>query len=199
MSFESWQLARQAIANGELVAFPTDTVYGLACDPYNVEAIARLYAAKSRDRLKALPLLLADVDIVSQVAPAVPRCAEQLGGRFWPGALTLVVAARPELPKELGGECTIAVRVPDHSELRDFLAACGGALAASSANLSGMPDAVTAQQAADYLGDSVAIIVDEGPTRGGVPSTVVDCTHEPPKVLRHGAIPDHEIEAALKA
>jgi L-threonylcarbamoyladenylate synthase len=180
-----------------LIAFPTDTVYGVACDLLNVAAINRLYEAKSRDRLKALPLLLAGPEVVSKVALQVPASAELLGEQLWPGALTLVVNARSELPPELGGGGTIAVRVPDHDELRAFLAECGGALATSSANVSGQPDAVTAEQAASYLGDWVAVVVDGGRTRGGVPSTVVDCTGNPPVILRAGAIPDAAIWAAL--
>ena len=198
IGLEAWSLARQLIAGGELVAFPTDTVYGVACDPYNVRAINKLYAAKSRDRLKAIPLLLAGVDRVGVVARDVTDCAQVLGARFWPGALTIVLPAKPELPGDLGGGGTIAVRVPDHPELRDFLAACGGALATSSANLSGQPDAVTAQQAADYLGKAVALVIDGGRTRGGIASTVVNCTQEPPAILRHGAIPDDAIEVALR-
>src|SRR6478609_10408090 len=109
---EAWVLARQAVASGKLVAFPTDTVYGLACDPYNIDSINALYAAKSRDRLKAIPLLLADVDRIATVARQVPKSALRLGARFWPGALTLVVPAGPGLPAELGGGDTIALRVP---------------------------------------------------------------------------------------
>src|SRR5437660_5546804 len=98
MTAEAWQAARAVIEDGGLVAFPTDTVYGIACDPYNQTAINKLYAAKSRDRLKALPLLLADVSQVAKVARSIPGCARQLGSRFWPGALTLVVPRLPNLP-----------------------------------------------------------------------------------------------------
>lgn len=194
MTPESWQAAREVIQNGGLVAFPTDTVYGVACDPYNVSAITQLYEAKSRDRMKALPLLLADVGEVGKVARSVPEIAQKLGKRFWPGALTLVIPRNPNLPDALGGGNTIAVRVPDHAELRGFLALCGGALATSSANLSGQPDATTAQQAAEYLGEHVGVIIDGGPTPGGIPSTVVDCTQEPPAVVRAGVIPKDAVE-----
>ena len=188
MSPDTWVLARDAIAKGELVAFPTDTVYGVGCDPHNVAAINRLYAAKGRDREKAIPLLLSNVDCIHQVASHISKSATSLGAAFWPGALTLVVVRAAGLPEELGGGATIAVRVPKHPELAAFIDACGGALAVSSANLSGRPDAVTAQQVADYLGGAVDIIVDGGKTLGGVPSTVVNCTVDPPVVLREGAI-----------
>lgn len=188
MTAETWRLARDVIEQGGLVAFPTDTVYGLACDPYNVAAIERLYAAKGRDREKAIPLLLSDVGRLGVVASRVPEIAAKLGAAFWPGALTLVVERAPGLPEELGGGVTIAVRVPDHAQLRAFLESCGGALATSSANLSGRPDAVIAAQVADYLGEYVDLIVDGGKTLGGVPSTVLDCTATPPTVLRSGAV-----------
>ncbi len=198
MSLETWVVARDAIRHGGLVVFPTDTVYGVACDPYNVSAINRLYLAKSRDRLKALPLLLTGPDAITRVATLVPAAAARLAARFWPGALTLVVPRAAGLPVELGGGDTIALRVPDHDELRDFLQSCGGALATSSANLSGEPDAVTAVQAADYLGQFADLVVDGGRTRGGVPSTVVNCAIEPPAILRQGAISAESIEYALE-
>ena len=197
MSPETWGLAREAIRRGGLVVFPTDTVYGVACDPYNVSAINRLYLAKSRDRLKALPLLLAGPDAITKVASEVPLAAARLAAQFWPGALTLVVPRAAGLPAELGGGDSIALRVPDHDELRDFLQICGGALATSSANLSGEPDALTAAQAAGYLGHHAALVVDGGRTLGGVPSTVVNCTVEPPAILRQGAISAESIEYVL--
>jgi tRNA threonylcarbamoyl adenosine modification protein (Sua5/YciO/YrdC/YwlC family) len=195
---KSWRLARQAIADGELVAFPTDTVYGVACDPYNIEAIERLYAAKGRMREKAIPLLLSSASRCSEIAGRLPEGATRLGSAFWPGALTLVVPRAANLPAELGGGDTIAVRVPDHAELRAFIESCGGALATSSANLSGRSDAVRAEQAAEYLGDSVKVIIDGGTTRGGVPSTVVNCVVDPPAILREGAIDRKRIEATLR-
>jgi L-threonylcarbamoyladenylate synthase len=199
MTASTWQLARELIAGGELVAFPTDTVYGIACDPYNVDAINRLYAAKIRDRLKALPLLLSDVGQLDKVARDVPESSNLLGSYFWPGALTLVLPRVSWLPAELGGGDTIAVRVPNHPELQSFLKLCGGTLATSSANLSGEPDACTAQQAAAYLGDHVSLVIDGGRAPGGIPSTVVDCTRTPPLVLRSGAISHEAITHALAA
>ena len=197
MTPESWDQAREAIARGALVAFPTDTVYGVACDPRNVAAIERLYAVKGRVREKAIPLLLSSVRRIEEVARDVPDAARVLGDAFWPGGLTLIVPRAPGLPQELGGGATIAVRVPDHAELCAFLESCGGALATSSANLSGQPDALTAEQVVAYFGDLVNVIVDGGATRGGIPSTVVDCTPVTPAILREGAIPRAQIEQAL--
>jgi len=196
-SEEAWAEARQAVKHGELVAFPTDTVYGVACDPYNRDAIERLYLSKGRQREKAIPLLLSGVDQVARVATEFPECATKLGAAFWPGALTLVVPRAEALPRELSGTDTIAVRVPGHDSLRKFIASCGGSLATTSANLSGMPDATNAQRAAEYLGDHLAIIIDGGTSPGGTPSSVVDCSVDPAAILREGALSREHIERAL--
>ncbi|HKP53512.1 MAG TPA: L-threonylcarbamoyladenylate synthase [Chloroflexia bacterium] len=185
---QAWQQALMHLKLGELVVFPTDTVYGVGCDPLNVQAINAIYDAKGRERQKAIPLLLSGADQLGAVATELPGAATLLASRFWPGALTLVVPQSAHLPEELGGGDTIAVRVPDYAELRDFIAACGGLIAATSANVSGQQDAVSAQQAADYLGAHVGIIIDGGETPGNVPSTVVDCTTDPPRILRAGAL-----------
>jgi L-threonylcarbamoyladenylate synthase len=185
---KAWEQALACVKRGELVVFPTDTVYGVGCDPFNVRAIDAIYEAKGRERQKAIPLLLSGADQLGAVSSELPEAAKLLASHFWPGALTLVVPQSASLPDELGGGDTIAVRVPDHAELRDFIAACGGLLAATSANQSGQRDAVNAQQAADYLGEHVALILDGGETPGNVPSTVVDCTSDPPRVLRAGAL-----------
>jgi L-threonylcarbamoyladenylate synthase len=196
---EAWEQARDIIRSGGLVAFPTDTVYGLGCDPYNVRAIERLYEAKGRDWSKALPLLLAGVHRIEGIARGLPPSAEVLAQHFWPGALTLVVGRQASLPEELGGGEAIAVRVPRHEQLRDFLEMCGGALAVSSANLSGQPDARDAAEAAAYLEARVDLIVDGGRSPGGVPSSVVDCTLPVPRLLREGAISEEAIRAVLAA
>jgi L-threonylcarbamoyladenylate synthase len=181
-----------------VVGFPTDTVYGIGSDPYCIEAIDAIYQIKGRAQQKALPLLLSGQERLSQVADALPGGAARLGERLWPGALTLVVPRAPGLPDELGGGSTIAVRVPAHDDLRAFIEACGGAIASTSANLSGQPDALHAGQVADYFGESVDMIVDGGRVQGGVPSTVVDCTVYPPAILRQGAVSEAAIRALLE-
>ncbi len=193
-----WKEAASIIKSGGLVVFPTDTVYGVGCDPYNVEAIEAIFDAKSRSHLKALPLLLSDVSVVHYVTAAGNSLAERLGEAFWPGALTLVLPASPRLPAALGGGDTIAVRVPDHSGLRYMIGLCGGAIAATSANTSGLPDALNAQDAAMYLEEKVQAIVEGGQVRGGVPSTVVNCVTDPPIVLRRGAISDEAIRRIIE-
>jgi L-threonylcarbamoyladenylate synthase len=193
----AWSQALAHVKRGDLIAFPTDTVYGVGCDPFNRAAIEAIYTAKGRERQKAIPLLMSGPEMLSAAARWMPAAAKTLAFRFWPGALTLVVPRGDGLPYELGGGDTIAVRVPDHAELRQFIAACGGLIAATSANLSGEPDAVSAQQAADYLGNHVAVVINGGETAGNVPSTVVDCTSDPPRILRAGALDPALLKQAL--
>jgi L-threonylcarbamoyladenylate synthase len=183
---------------GGIVAVPTDTVYGIAADMALPDAIERLFAAKQRPPEKAVAVLLADAaqaDVLGIVSPA----AAVLAGRFWPGGLTLVLPVRPEarLPRVLAaGAPTVGVRVPDHAAPR-ALAEVLGPLPTTSANRSGEPDARDAHEILARLGDSLALVLDGGPVRGGPASTVVDCTLEWPSILREGAIPSTEIAKAL--
>lgn len=198
-SEETWQRAAEIIAKGGLVVFPTDTVYGVGCDPRNLGAIEKVFEAKSRSLLKALPLLLSDVSVLGAVTDGANRYAQALCEKFWPGALTIVLRKAPDLPDELGSKSTVAVRVPDHRALRALISHCGGAIAATSANLSGQPDALDAHRAEEYLGKRVQLVVDGGRVTGGVPSTVVDCTGDVPVVLRAGAITEERIKQVCEA
>lgn len=197
MSDDALVLAERAIADGEIVAFPTDTVYGVGCDPFNTEAILKIYEAKGRGMEKSLPILLSDVSDVERVASEVPPTARILAEAFWPGALTLVVPRQERLPRALTARDTVGLRIPNHDWLRELIRSCGGALAATSANLSGEPDALDAQEVLSYLGDKVRLVVDGGRASGGVPSTVVDCTVTPPAILRVGFLSEQEIRDAL--
>ena len=185
---------------GEIVALPTDTVYGIAADLALPDAIERLFAAKRRPPEKAVALLLADADqaaVLGIVGPA----ARELAARFWPGGLTLVLPRRPDarLPDVLAaGAPTVGLRVPDHPAPR-ALAAVLGPLPTTSANLSGEPDARDAREIAERLGPAIALVLDDGPVRGGPASTVVDCSAERPVIRRAGAIPPAAIAAALDA
>jgi tRNA threonylcarbamoyl adenosine modification protein (Sua5/YciO/YrdC/YwlC family) len=188
--------ALHALDEGRVVAVPTDTVYGLAVDPFRPGAADRLFALKRRPRTVDLPLLVTSADQVLTVATAVPQVGEVLMARFWPGPLTLVLPRRPELEADLGDdEATVGVRCPDHPVP---LALCRrhGPLATTSANLHGEPTMATAAEVGAALGDSVEVVLDAGPCTG-LPSTVVDCTGEEPKCLREGRIPWTELEAAL--
>ena len=187
-----------ALRQGWPVVFATDTVYGVACDLWNSEAIERLYWAKRRPERLAIPVLVSDVAGVRAVAREEPPALAALAARFWPGGLTLVLRRRPEVPAVLsaGGD-TVAVRLPDHPFARRLIAAMGGALAVTSANLSGQPAPRTAQEALAALGGRVACVVDGGPCALGVASTVVDLAARPPRVLRQGALPFEALRAVL--
>ncbi|MHB0968083.1 MAG: L-threonylcarbamoyladenylate synthase, partial [Bellilinea sp.] len=181
---------------GGLVAFPTDTVYGLAADPFNSVAIERLYAAKERDMSKAIAVLVGEVEQLVQITPGLPTQAEALAARFWPGALTLVVSRRPELPAQLSALPTIGVRMPDHPFALNLLQA-SGPLATTSANRSGADNPLTAADVLDQLGGRIELVLDGGTCPGGVPSTVVDCTIPDVRILREGAISVEAIRAVL--
>ena len=190
--------ALQCLQTGQVIAIPTDTVYGVASDGFNPDAIEKLFAAKDRPRDKPIPLLLADTSDLEQVAEKVPIEAAVLAERFWPGGLTIVVRASAQVPRILRAEGdSVAVRVPDHSVPRDLARALGRPLAATSANISGGPNPSTAQEVELQLRGRIALILDGGIVGAGLPSTVVDFTVSPPRVLRAGALPIGEIEAVL--
>ena len=183
----------QAVAilrSGGLVCFPTDTVYGVAAHAYLPQAVEHLYVVKERARDKAIPLLLGDIEDVEQVARDVPDLAYRLMALFWPGGLTIVVWARAHVPAIVtAGTGSVALRLPDHATPRALAAALGAPLAATSANLSGQPSPRTAADVAADVGGRVEIILDGGPCPGGIDSTVVDLTQNPPRIGRVGAIP----------
>lgn len=182
------RVAAAAIARGELVVFPTDTLYGVGANAFDNEAILRLYAAKQRPLEKGIPVLLADFDDVEQVARAVPDVARQMIARYWPGPLTLIVPKRPDLPPALSNNDGVAVRMPDSDVARAMVRAAGGALATSSANRSGQPPAQTADEALAQLRGVVTIVLDGGPAAVGVASTIVDCRSATPHIIRPGPI-----------
>jgi L-threonylcarbamoyladenylate synthase len=174
---------------GEVIALPTDTVYGVVVDCGNAEAVARLYTVKERPAHLAIPLLLANEADLLQVSSEVPAVAWELAKAFWPGGLTLVIPAASWLPPILtAGQPTVAVRLPDHRVPRVLAAGLGRPLAATSANLSGHPSATTAEAAFNDLHDRLPLILDAGPAPGGRDSTIVDLTSTPPKILREGPV-----------
>jgi L-threonylcarbamoyladenylate synthase len=184
------------LALGGLVAFPTDTVYGLAARIDQADAIENLFIAKGRDFNKPIAVLVGETEQIEQVAEGFTENAKRLVDRFWPGALTVIVTKRAGLPEKLSPTSTIGVRMPDHAFARALLTACGP-LATTSANLSGRPNPITAADVLAQLDGRIDLLVDGGATPGGVPSTVVDCTVDPPIVLRHGAISDADIFSSL--
>jgi len=180
--------AADALADGLLVVLATDTVYGIATDAFDPDAVAALLAAKGRDRTSPPPVLIGAVAALDGLAADVPQAGRDLVAEFWPGALTLVCSEQPSLRWDLGDTFgTVALRMPDHPLTLDLLTRTGP-LAVSSANRTGQPPATTAQAAVEQLGDAVAVCLDAGPTPDAVPSSIVDITGDRPVLLREGAL-----------
>jgi L-threonylcarbamoyladenylate synthase len=193
---ENWlSSVRNVIQAGGLVAFPTDTVYGLGCDAFNAKAISRLYQAKRRTRAKALPILLSSSADMDRVASHVTQEILSIGKAFWPGPLTIVMERHQDLPDEISAEPTIGIRIPAHPVTLDILRACGP-LAVSSANVSGGLDARTAPEVLEQLSGRINLLVDGGPSLGSEPSTVIDVTRKLVRILRQGPISMEEILAS---
>lgn len=190
--------AADLIRAGEVIAFPTDTVYGIAADPANVDAVKRLYAIKERPPHKAIALLLAEyVQLATITDPNTPGL-EALYRAYWPGALTIVVKARQGSEIQTGQPFdTVGLRMPDHAVPLALIEAVGRPLATTSANLSGSPSSVTADEVNRQIGDRIALIIDGGSCPVGRDSTVVDITTRPPTVRRVGAVPESEIAQLL--
>jgi L-threonylcarbamoyladenylate synthase len=190
--------ALRVLAAGGLVAFPTDTVYGLGADLAKPEAVERLYLSKGRERQKAIAVLIASMEDLGRVAKDPPQAALRLASHFWPGALTLILAAQPHLGSSISPNATVGVRVPDHAVARALLSAFGP-LAVTSANPSGAANARTAQEVVSTLGGKIDLILDGGKTPGGRPSTVVDCTATELRILREGPIQLAQIHQVLNS
>jgi L-threonylcarbamoyladenylate synthase len=176
------------IRAGALVAFPTDTLYGVGADAFSSEAIGKLFAAKGRDLEKGIPILLADAANLHLVVEETPDIAQALIASYWPGPLTLILPKKDGLPANLSRTNSIAVRVPDNPIAQRLIFEAGGAIAATSANRSGEAPARSAPEALAALGDVIAAVLDSGPVEHGRASTILDCTAMPPKIIRHGPI-----------
>ncbi len=187
------------IRRGGLVALPTDTLYGLAADPFSNTAVTRLFEAKGRAAERALPLIAADS---AQVAAHLGRLsgeAERLAATFWPGPLTLLIAASSALALAVtSGTGAVGVRVPADEVARRICAACGHPVTATSANISGQPATADPDEVERSLGDRIDLLIDAGPTRGGAPSTIVDVSGASPTLVRLGAIPWEDIQLCLQ-
>ena len=179
--------AAAALERGEVVAFPTDTVYGVAAGHGNIEA---LFKAKDRPKEKRIPVLLSDASHLETSAIVTPA-ARALAARYWPGPLTIILTA----PRR----GSIAFRVPANDVARRLIAASGGGLPVTSANLSGRPDATTAEEVLAQLDGRIALVIDGGKTPGGVPSTVVDCSGPDVKIVREGAVAASEILRVVRS
>ncbi|MGB5060631.1 MAG: L-threonylcarbamoyladenylate synthase, partial [Candidatus Promineifilaceae bacterium] len=177
------------LQQGHLVVFPTDTVYGVGVSAWDDAAIRALYQIKQRPLDKGIPILLADSDDLDKIAAQIPPLARQHIAQFWPGPLTIIVPKRPDLPASLSPNAGIALRVPDNAAARALIRAAGGALATSSANLSDQPPALSGQQALAALDGLVSIVLDDGPSPGERPSTIISYLQNPPAIMREGPIP----------
>ena len=195
---EALNQAVAILSRGGLVAFPTDTVYGVGAMVFNEDAVERLFTTKIRDRSKAIPVLLSQVRDLNRVAQHVPPPAWRLAGAFWPGPLSMVVPKAPAVPDVVtAGGPTVAVRIPNHSLARRLIQRARSPLATTSANLSGHPDSITADEVEAALGDAVDLLLDGGSCPGALASTVIDLTVSPPKVLRWGSIRWEDMEPLL--
>ncbi|WP_194422188.1 L-threonylcarbamoyladenylate synthase [Microbacterium abyssi] len=200
--------ARQAIARGELIVMPTDTVYGVAADAFTPSAVQRLLDAKGRGRDQPPPVLVAGQSALAALVEEIPEPVQRLVDEFWPGGLTIVLPAQPSLSWDLGDTLgTVAVRMPDQRVALELLEETGP-LAVSSANLTGRNAATSAQEAQGMLGDSVAVYLDGGPSETGIASTIIDATSlvrrgaedaaEPRvRILREGAVTRRRLESIL--
>lgn len=196
----SSQVARavEALRAGGVIAIPTDTVYGLAASLDRPDALARIFAIKGRSGDKALPILISDMEQVERIAGTVSPAALVLARAFWPGALTIVVPASAAVPVEVTrGVPTVGLRMPAHDVALAIIRAAGGALAVTSANRSGGPEARTAAEVIERLGDRVAFVVDGGRSGDAAASTVVDTTRPDVRILRRGAVSAEQIRVAL--
>ena len=181
--------AAELLRAGGLVVFPTDTVYGIAASVERPDAVARIYVAKARPLDRAIPVLVSDIAQVTRLTRGVTPSISRLLAAYWPGALTVVLPAADWLPVEVtAGAGTVGLRMPDHPTALAIIAGAGGAVATTSANRSGQADARSASEALAALGHAVDLIVDGGPSPGGVPSTVIAIEDGRVRVLRRGAI-----------
>ena len=188
--------ALEILYSGGLVAFPTDTVYGVGALAFDGKTVESIYTAKERPVEKAIPVLIGDREDLSQVAEEIPFFAARLIARFWPGPLTVLVPKKASLPEVVSANPAVGVRVPDHEVARALLR-LSGPLAVTSANRSSQPSPTTAQEVLQQLGGRIALILDGGSTPGGIPSTLVDCTGTEIQVLREGPIAKEQLLNAI--
>lgn len=189
----------QSVLNsGGVIAFPTDTFYGLGADPFNPDVLSKIFRIKQRPADKPLLVLIHSPDPLTDLVQEVTDSARKLMEHFWPGPLTLIFKAALGLPDALtAGTGTIGIRLPGHPFTRRFLETLGRPLTAPSANISGTGELRTAQEVENELGDELDLIVDGGPAPGGKPSTVLDTTTNPPTLVREGTLSRGDLESVL--
>ena len=195
------QQVKDAVAilrDGGIIAYPTDTVYGLGADIYNDTALRKIFTVKGRPLYLPLPVMIADTQQLDELVSGQTTVSKLLADKFWPGALTIIFHAAPGLHSlALAGSSKIAVRLPDHDIARMIIRELGRPIAGTSANSHTGKVTLTAEEVRSQLGNSVDYIVDAGPCPGGRESTIVDITIDPPQIVRQGAVPESEIMAVL--
>ncbi len=189
--------ALDLLKRGGIIAFPTDTVYGLGALAFDNAAIESIYTAKNRPLEKAIPILIGELSDLEKVGCDIPDMALRFASRFWPGPLTCIIPKQPTLPPAVSATSTVAMRIPNHPDALALLRAAGP-MAVTSANISGAQSPTTAQEVYDQLHGRIPLILDGGKTPGGVPSTLVDCTGENPVILREGPLTMENLISALK-
>ena len=195
---EELEGAVRLLREGGVAAIPTDTLYGLAADAFNSDAIEQVFTIKERPEGMALPVLLSDTEQLSIVALKAPEAAHLLAEAYWPGPLTLIVWRAAALPPRLtAGQATVAVRVPAHPVPRELARRLGRPITGTSANISGAPDPKSLDELRQQIGEQVACVVSAGSAPAGTASTIVDLTGDTPKLIREGAIPFVEIAGIL--
>ncbi|MDE2764959.1 MAG: L-threonylcarbamoyladenylate synthase [Chloroflexota bacterium] len=192
------EAAAAAIREGGLVGCPTDTLYGLAADIHNPSAVAAVLAAKGRAAAMGIPVLIADYGDLERVAAEIPPEARLLAERFWPGALTLVLKRAPGLSDALTGGPTVAVRAPNHPTPRALGRLAGRPITGTSANLHGGAPPADADEVERQLGAALAVLLDGGPAPAAQPSTIIDLTRTPARLLRRGAVPIEALRAVVE-
>ncbi len=195
---ESISCVQDAIRRGGIVAFPTDTVYGIGVSAFDNQAIEKLYEVKMRSEHKAIPVLIADTSDLEELISDLPPQAELLMDQFWPGPLTLILPSKTTLPPALSPEPTVGIRIPGSTFTRELLRETGP-LAATSANLSGKSSAQTAEEVIEQFANQIELIIDGGETPGERASTVVDCTKDTLRILRPGPISPDVLRAVWES
>ena len=198
MNRETLKKAGEILRKGGLVAFPTETVYGLGADALNEQAAGKIYAAKGRPSDNPLIVHIADMDSLTMITKTIPEKARIIAKKFWPGPLTMIFRKTECVPLgTTGGLDTVAVRMPDHAIAREIIRAGGGYIAAPSANTSGRPSPTTARHVEEDLAGKIDMVVDGGSVEIGVESTILDMTVEPPMILRPGAVTREMLESLV--
>ncbi|MFQ3550050.1 MAG: L-threonylcarbamoyladenylate synthase [Armatimonadota bacterium] len=186
--------AAEYIKKGELVIFPTETVYGLAADALNIDAVKKIYIAKQRSDKHSLPVQIDSIEKLSDVAVNISESAIKIGKKYWPGPLTMILEKNDKISDFVsGGKKTIGVRIPDHPVALAFIKACGVPIIATSANVSGMGYTISADDAIKGLEEYVSILIDSGQSEDGLPSTIIDVTTPEINLLRQGSININDI------